>query len=574
MVAPALPRKDRSMDTPNEQPDPAAQPGPSRNDGHSAGGPSAEQSGTQSGQQSGGQPGEQSGAHSGEQPGAHIPPPPGGPTGSSAYSAFPQSPPPPSAAMPAGTRFFGWIRQLGVVRGRNRWVGGVASGLAERWRIDPVIVRGLVVVLTLFFGVGLLAYGLAWALLPEADGRIHAEEVGRGHWSTGMTGATAFTLLGLIGPGRGIVVGDHDGWWFPWPLLWVAAAVALIVWATNRGNRQGRQSGPDGYRPVPHQSGPAPYGTAPYGTAPSAPPFAAYPSAPSAPYPSAAYPRAASAQYVPRAGSTTAPAAPGTAAGWAPGASPWTSETNPTQPLGPVGAPLQPGYFDTPSGAQRPRPKRTIGPGASTVAIGAGLAILAGALVLLLSSSGLLHLGGYTGATAWAAAGGILGLVIIISGLRGRSSGVLGFFAVVVLLVAGAFSLAPQANSWSLARNSNWTPAGVADAGEGFSIAAGKGTVDLRQVAGSAPLTQDVAIPLSLAAADVTVLLPNDIPVTVQNQLAFARVDNGGVENSNPPIGTSSYTLNDGAQGHSIVLQIHAAAGHVNLEIAENGAQQ
>jgi hypothetical protein len=208
------------------------------------------------------------------------------------------------------------------------------------------------------------------------------------------------------------------------------------------------------------------------------------------------------------------------------------------------------------------------------VAIGAGLAILAGALVLLLSSSGLLHLGGYTGATAWAAAGGILGLVIIISGLRGRSSGVLGFFAVVVLLVAGAFSLAPQANSWSLARNSNWTPAGVADAGEGFSIAAGKGTVDLRQFAGSAPLTQDVAIPLSLAAADVTVLLPNDIPVTVQNQLAFARVDNGGVENSNPPIGTSSYTLNDGAQGHSIVLQIHAAAGHVNLEIAENGAQQ
>jgi phage shock protein PspC (stress-responsive transcriptional regulator) len=115
--------------------------------------------------------------------------------------------------MPAGARFFGWIRQLGVVRGRNRWVGGVASGLAERWRIDPVIVRGLVVVLTLFFGVGLLAYGLAWALLPESDGRIHAEEVGRGRWSTGMTGATVFTLLGLIGPGRGIVIGDHVGWW-------------------------------------------------------------------------------------------------------------------------------------------------------------------------------------------------------------------------------------------------------------------------------------------------------------------------------------------------------------------------
>ena len=102
-----------------------------------------------------------------------------------------------------GSGFFDWIRGLGVRRGRDRWIGGVASGIAERLGIDPVIVRGVFVVLALSFGVGVLAYGIAWALLPEPDGRIHVEEVGHGYWSAGLTGAAVFILLGLSGPGRG-----------------------------------------------------------------------------------------------------------------------------------------------------------------------------------------------------------------------------------------------------------------------------------------------------------------------------------------------------------------------------------
>jgi phage shock protein PspC (stress-responsive transcriptional regulator) len=546
------------MDTPHEQPDPAAEAGSSHS-GHSTSEPA------------------------GAQQGSSVPPP-SGRSGSSPFSSpsAQGGPFPTRSALPAGPRFFGWIRQLGVVRGRNRWIGGVASGLAERWRIDPVIVRGLVVVLTLFFGIGLLAYGLAWALLPEPNGRIHAEEVGRGRWSTGMTGASAFTLLGLVGPGRGLVFGDHDGWWFPWPLLWIAAAIALVLWATNRGSGQGRAA-----RQQP-SGGQYPY-------RPGAEPWASYPQTAYAPAgPGGPAGPAGTGSY---ATGTAESAGTGGAAGagapgqWAPGASGWAGNTNPTQPVGPVGAPPSFEPFDRqqhgapyPSGsihpgtgypgAQRLRPPRPPRPGASTVAIGTGLAILAGALVLLLSSSRVLFLGAYTGATAWAAAGIVLGLVILVAGLRGRTSGALGFFAVVALLVAGAFSLAPQANAWSLARNSSWTPTGVADAGQGFSIAAGKGTVDLRQFAGGGPLAQDVEVPVSLAAADVTVLLPNDIPVTVQSQLAFAQVDNDGTNSSNPPIGTSSYTLNDGAQGHSIVLRIHAAAGHVYLQVAESGAQQ
>ena len=71
------------------------------------------------------------------------------------------------------SKFFVWLRSLEILRGNNRWVGGMCSGLGEKWGIDPVILRGLAVVLTLFFGFGLLAYGAAWALLPEPDGRIN-----------------------------------------------------------------------------------------------------------------------------------------------------------------------------------------------------------------------------------------------------------------------------------------------------------------------------------------------------------------------------------------------------------------
>src|SRR5690625_5487832 len=62
----------------------------------------------------------------------------------------------------------------------ERWIGGVSGGIAYRLGIDPLIVRGGLVVLTFFGGLGLLLYGLGWAFLPEqVDGRIHAQEADR-----------------------------------------------------------------------------------------------------------------------------------------------------------------------------------------------------------------------------------------------------------------------------------------------------------------------------------------------------------------------------------------------------------
>lgn len=63
--------------------------------------------------------------------------------------------------------FFDWVRRQGIRRGRKRWLGGVASGTAIRMEVPPLAVRAVLVVLALLSGLGLFAYGLAWALLPE-----------------------------------------------------------------------------------------------------------------------------------------------------------------------------------------------------------------------------------------------------------------------------------------------------------------------------------------------------------------------------------------------------------------------
>lgn len=68
--------------------------------------------------------------------------------------------------------FFGKIRRTGLVRSQDRWVGGVAGGIAQRMGWDPLLVRGVLFVSAFLTGLGFVLYGLGWALLPEeSDGR-------------------------------------------------------------------------------------------------------------------------------------------------------------------------------------------------------------------------------------------------------------------------------------------------------------------------------------------------------------------------------------------------------------------
>jgi len=52
---------------------------------------------------------------------------------------------------------------------KNKVIAGVCSGIGKYFDIDPVVIRLLWVVLTIFTGffMGILAYIIAWVIIPE-----------------------------------------------------------------------------------------------------------------------------------------------------------------------------------------------------------------------------------------------------------------------------------------------------------------------------------------------------------------------------------------------------------------------
>lgn len=79
---------------------------------------------------------------------------------------------------------------------RGRKIAGVAAGIAERYRIDPVIVRVAFVAMALCNGAGVFIYLLGWLGLPQEDDEVSPVEalVGRGRSSTPIP---LTVLLGL-----------------------------------------------------------------------------------------------------------------------------------------------------------------------------------------------------------------------------------------------------------------------------------------------------------------------------------------------------------------------------------------
>lgn len=52
---------------------------------------------------------------------------------------------------------------------RNRIFGGVAAGLGDYLKIDPILVRVLFVASTFLSGIGLLLYIILWIVVPEEN---------------------------------------------------------------------------------------------------------------------------------------------------------------------------------------------------------------------------------------------------------------------------------------------------------------------------------------------------------------------------------------------------------------------
>lgn len=142
-------------------------------------------------------------------------------------------PPPPAGG------FFAWIRNLDIVRSSDRWFTGVAGGIAAKAKIDPLIVRGVFVVLALLGGPGILLYLIGWLLLPDTQGRIHLEEIIRGRAQTGvLITAIVIAAVVFIPVTIGFLFAPPAAlWgWGGWGLVgvpdWMSATIAWICWIT------------------------------------------------------------------------------------------------------------------------------------------------------------------------------------------------------------------------------------------------------------------------------------------------------------------------------------------------------
>ncbi|NNC13958.1 PspC domain-containing protein [Planctomonas sp. JC2975] len=141
-------------------------------------------------------------------------------------------------------RFFGWLRSLGIARG-NGWIGGVCGGIAARLGIDPLIVRGIAVVIAVLGGPALLVYAAAWLMLPDRQGEIHLERLIRGHFEPAMVGIIVIALFAFLPFSQGFWWTGAQFWtgfsWFAtlgralWGLLIIGLIVAFIVWAVRNG---------------------------------------------------------------------------------------------------------------------------------------------------------------------------------------------------------------------------------------------------------------------------------------------------------------------------------------------------
>ncbi|MEO1060492.1 MAG: PspC domain-containing protein [Actinomycetota bacterium] len=123
----------------------------------------------------------------------------------------------------------------------DRKVAGVSGGLGDYFGVDPVLFRLAFVLGTVFGGVGLLAYVIAWLVLPERSGgarpaRVDTDDDDR-HWGGPAVIGAILVVVGIV------TLLDSSSWFgfgidgpeLFWPLALVGGGAWLLL--RERGDR-------------------------------------------------------------------------------------------------------------------------------------------------------------------------------------------------------------------------------------------------------------------------------------------------------------------------------------------------
>ncbi|MBN2221034.1 MAG: PspC domain-containing protein [Vallitaleaceae bacterium] len=123
-----------------------------------------------------------------------------------------------------------------LYRSKNdKMIAGVCSGLAEYFDLDPTLVRLGVVLLSLAYGGGIIAYIIGAIVIPERNmNDVYDplyEENGQGRDVSTRTKQVAGGLLIVFG--LGILARNVFGWFDP-SIIWSLAIIGIGIYLVKR----------------------------------------------------------------------------------------------------------------------------------------------------------------------------------------------------------------------------------------------------------------------------------------------------------------------------------------------------
>jgi phage shock protein PspC (stress-responsive transcriptional regulator) len=506
-----------------------------------------------------------------------------------------------------GAAFFRWVRGLGLIRG-DGWIGGVCGGVAARLGIDPIIVRGIAVVIAVLGGPALLFYAAAWLLLPDTSGRIHLEQLIRGVFDNAVVGIGILALLAFLPLAQG-VWWSGGGFWgegsWPqgvfraiWTIVVIGLIVAFLIWLARRSHDWATSE--VGAR---REAAAAAADTAPSAAASAASSTAA-PAASSAP---PAAPFAASSTASPSAAQASPPSAPPAAppatppagaseaelASWREQREAWRQDQAAWRAsLAADGRAIRAqraaeqraaALAAASRAAEARRIRRLERPraGAAYVFASLGFALVFGALAAALTGA-LDAADGYAVPIGFATATATVGLAMIVTGALRRRSGFLGFVA-IVLTVVTVLTMVPSQGRDLVLFSGTHAGAGAASVYQPF----GSYAVDLTgSTPAAAPGAPAPVIDVEQGAGSISVAVGAGVTVEVDavqpqagSSFSLTALAASGAETRQQPGAVAlpdgrrrtSVTVGSGAP--DVIVRIEQGAGSVSVNDDERSGR-
>lgn len=110
---------------------------------------------------------------------------------------------------------------------KNSMIAGVCGGLGEYLNVDPTIMRLVAVLLVFADGIGLIAYIIAWIIIPrnpELEAEIVTSQKSELSW---LLPGLALILIGLI-----FLLNNLVSWFrfsYLWPLVLIVLGIFILV---------------------------------------------------------------------------------------------------------------------------------------------------------------------------------------------------------------------------------------------------------------------------------------------------------------------------------------------------------